>query len=900
VTGATGDRLAVLQAALGDRYAFERELGRGGMATVYLARDLKHDRPIALKVLHPELAATLGPERFQREIRMAARLQHPNILSVHDSGDVPGDASRPAILWFAMPFIEGESLRDRVARETQLPLEDAIQIAREVADALEYAHQHGVIHRDIKPENILLSTGHALVADFGIARALSESTDSKITQTGTTVGTPAYMSPEQAAGERALDARSDVYSLGCVVWEMIAGEPVFSGPTAQAVLMRRFSETPRPLREVRETVPEGIERAVAKALAKSPADRFASAGEFGKALREGFRAGPATDPTRTVASSPVAGPAAASPPARRSGHRFRVTAALAVGFLLGLGVLFGWLRSRGGTDDSPGGGTRRLAVLPFENLGRHEDDYFADGVTDEIRGKLAGLPGLDVTARSSSSQYKRTEKSPAEIGRELGVDYLLTGTVRWEKGAGGNRVRVSPELIRVTTGSSRWQQPFDAALSDVFQVQADIAGRVAEALNLALEAPKQEQLAERPTTSLAAYDAFLKGEEAAQGIWGINPGQLRGAAEHFEKAVALDSSFALAWAQLSRVLSYAYYIGTPSPADAERASFAADRAVALAPSRAAGRLARGDYQRNIANDNATALAEYSEGLRAAPNDPDLLTGASLAAQSLGRWDESVAQLKRTLALDPRSVTTARRLAFTLLWMRRYPEALAASDQALRLGPSHLQGRSTRAMIYLAQGDLERARQVIRETPQEVQPTDLVGYIASYWDLYWLLDDTQQRLLLRLRPSAFDDDRGNWGEVMAETHALRGDSALSRAYADSARVAFETQLKASPTDAQRSVLLGVTLAYLGRNAEAEKMGEKGVALLPIGRDAYGGAYNLHQLIRIYILTGAYDKALDRLEELLRIPYYLSPGWLRIDPAFDPLRKDPRFQKLTEGT
>jgi eukaryotic-like serine/threonine-protein kinase len=895
----TGDRLAELRATLGDRYAFDRELGRGGMATVYLAHDLKHDRPIALKVLHPELAATLGPERFQREIRLAARLQHPHILSVHDSGDVPADGGRAAILWFAMPFVEGESLRDRLTRETQLPLEDAIQIGRETADALEYAHQHGVIHRDIKPENILLSTGHALVADFGIARALSESSDSKLTQTGTTVGTPAYMSPEQAAGERMLDARSDVYSLGCVVWEMIAGEPPFTGPTAQAVLMRRFSETPKPLREVRETVPEGVERAVAKALAKSPADRFASAGEFGKALREGLGGGRATEPTRAVAPSPAPGGAPANPPARRPAHRFRVTAALAVGFLLGLGVLFGWLRSRGGADTDATGGTRRLAVLPFENLGRSEDEYFADGVTDEIRGKLAGLPGLQVTARSSSSQYKQTDKSPIEIGRELGVDYLLTGTVRWEKGSGGSRVRVSPELIRVTTGASRWQQPFDAALSDVFQVQADIASRVAQALNLALEAPKQQQLAERPTTSLAAYDAYLKGEQATQGVWGVSPGELRRAAQYFEQAVALDSSFVLAWAQLSRVLSYAYFIGTPLPADAARASLAADRAVALAPTRPAGRLARGDYQRNIANDNATALTEYAEGLRAAPNDPDLLTGSALAAQSLGRWDESVNQLQRTLALDPRSVTTARRLAFTLVWLRRYPEALAASDQALALGVSHLQARSTRAMIYLAQGDLAQARQVVRQTPPEIQPTVLVAYTANYWDLYWLLDDAQQELLLRLRPSAFDDDRGAWGEVMAETYALRGDSARTRIYADSARAAFEAQLRENPKDAQRHVLLGITLAYLGRKAEAEKAGEQGVAMLPIAKDAYSGAYDLHQLVRIYILTGAYDKALDGLEQLLRIPYYLSPGWLRIDPTFDPLRTLPRFRKLTEG-
>jgi TolB-like protein/predicted TPR repeat methyltransferase len=337
-------------------------------------------------------------------------------------------------------------------------------------------------------------------------------------------------------------------------------------------------------------------------------------------------------------------------------------------------------------------------VLPFENLGAPQEEYFADGVTDEIRGKLAALPGLQVTARSSSGQYKRTAKPPAEIGRELSVDYLLTGTVRWEKGAAGSRVRVSPELIQVATGSTRWQQPFDAALSDVFQVQADVAGRVAEALNLALEPPKQRELAERPTSSLAAYDAFLKGEDAAQGIWGINPGELRRAAGYFEQAVALDSTFVLAWAQLSRVLSYVNYIGTPNPRDAERARLAADRAVALGPTRAAGRLARGDYQRNVTYDNAQAQVEYAEGLRLAPNDLDLLTGAALVEQSLGRWDEAVAQLEQTLTLDPRSITTARRLAFTLLWMRRYPEALAASDEALELGPAHLQGRSTRAMI----------------------------------------------------------------------------------------------------------------------------------------------------------------------------------------------------------
>ncbi len=479
------------------------------------------------------------------------------------------------------------------------------------------------------------------------------------------------------------------------------------------------------------------------------------------------------------------------------------------------------------------------------------------------------------------------------------MDYLLTGTVRWEKGAEGSRVRVSPELIRVSTGSARWQQPFDAALSDVFRVQADIASRVAEALNLALEAPQQRELAERPTSNVAAYDSYLKGEETAAGIWGSSPAQLRRAAVYYEQAVALDSTFALAWAQLSRVLSYAYVIGTPNAADAARARLAADRALALAPGRAEGRLARGDYHRNITKDHARSLADFAEGVRLAPRNADLLTAAALAQQNLGRWEESLQGLEAALELDPRSATTARRLGFTLLWMRRYLEALAASDRALALEPDHLQARSTKAMIYLAQGDLAGARAVLRSAPPSVEPTVLVAYMATYWELFWMMEDRQQELLLRLTPSAFDDDRGTWGQVLAQTYASRGDSARARAYADSASAAFAEQVRDTPDDAQWHVLLGVALAYAGRKAEAIREGERGVALLSTKEDAYTGAYNEHQLARIYILTGESDKALDRLEALLRIPYYLSPGWLRIDPTFDPIRSHPRFKNLLQA-
>jgi eukaryotic-like serine/threonine-protein kinase len=882
-----------LRLALADRYTIERELGRGGMATVYLAKDLRHDRPVAFKVLHPELAQALGPERFQREIRFAARLQHPHILTVLDSGE---DRGR---LWFTMPFIQGESLRDRLNREKQLPVEDALWIAREAADALDYAHQEAVVHRDIKPENIMLTGRHALVADFGIARAVGASGATKLTETGMAIGTPAYMSPEQATGERELDGRSDIYSLGIVLYEMLAGEPPFGGATAQAMIARRFTETARPLRTVRETVPESVEEAVGKALAKAPADRFQTAGEFAKALEASPQ--PSRQPTLTTAATTQSSTTSPTPHSGPSARPWsRVAAVLAVGFLLGLGVLFGWLRKHS-TTAAEAGGIKRLAVLPFENLGRSEDDYFADGITDEVRGKLAALPGLQVTASGSSAQYKKTPKTPQQIGQELGVQYILVGKVRWEKAAGGqSRVRVSPELVQTSTASTKWQQPFDAGLTDVFQVQADVASRVAQALDVALGAGEKEAMAGRPTANLSAYDLYLQGNEAAGGLDAVAPVELRRAIGYYERAVALDSTFALAWAQLSRAHTYIHWTGTPTMTDAAKSRASAERALALAPDLAEGHLALGDYYNLIKQDWGRALEEYSRGRRLAPNNAELQKGEGLVARSQGRWEESQAALTRAQALDPRSIGTARRLTYNLLRLRRLPEAMEQAERALTLDHSAPDLHESKAMVKLAQGDLAGARQILQAAQRDVEPTALVAWMATYYDLFWVLDEEQQQLLLRLPPGPFNDDRLSWGLVMAGTYALRGDSARVRAYADSARIAGEAQVRDAPDDAQTNMLYGLALAYAGRKAEAIKQGERAAAMAPPEKDAYVFPYVQHQLVRIYLVAGEPEKALDHLEPLLKVAYYLTPAWLKIDPTFDPLRKNPRFQKLVAGT
>jgi len=575
-----------------------------------------------------------------------------------------------------------------------------------------------------------------------------------------------------------------------------------------------------------------------------------------------------------------------------------VASALILGFVIGLGVLFAWQRTH--TEDPPGGTS--VAVLPFENLGDSADAYFADGVANDLRTKLSQIQGLQVIARGSSNEYKRTTKTQQQIARELGVNYLLTATVQWEKGAGGtNRVRVTPELVDVRPGHaprSRWGQSFDAAMTGVFQVQADIAGRVAQALDVALGDSAEQELTAKPTRSLPAYDAFLRGEASFQGATAAEP--LRQAIAAYEQAVALDPTFAVAWARLAQAQAILHANSTPTPAGAEAARRAAEQALAIAPTRPEGHQALGVYYNLILRDNARALSEDSIALALDPNNTDLLRALARVERVLGRSQVARGHLERAARLDPRSGATARSLGDLLLYTRDYPGAEQALDRALELQPPELLwARETRAMVSLAQGDLHGAQAILKGVPNHVDPTAVAAYVAFSYDLYWVLDEAEQQLLLRLTPAAFDDDRAIWGIIRAETYALRGDTTRARVYADSARLVFERQLQDAPQDDQRHAFLGLALAYLGQKVAAIREGERATALLPITRDAIDGAYTQHQLARIYLLVGEPEKALDQLEPLLGIPYYLSPGWLRIDPTFDPLRGNPRFERLVNG-
>ncbi|MDF2770516.1 MAG: protein kinase [Geminicoccaceae bacterium] len=944
--------IARVRKALATRgYTVERVLGEGGMATVYLATDVKHRRQVAVKVMRPELAATLGAERFLREVEIAAQLNHPNVLPVHDSGNADG------VLFYVMPFVDGESLHDRIKRETQLPVEEALRIAREVAEALAYAHGRKIVHRDIKPANIMLTAGHALVADFGIARAVGGG--SAITQTGFAVGTPQYMSPEQASGSAAVDGRSDVFALGCVVYEMLAGEAPFTGPTPQAIVTRSMTESPRSLTATREGVSPAIEAVVTRALTKNPADRWQTAADFARALgsaEDQVRLGPisgarATAPFVAGGSGPsvstvwtVFGAAGGMALVIIYGLVRRwglpvwalglAVLLLAIGALVllvtgkmearraaggsgtGLARLFTWrtatlggvaafglwvavataLVYRGPAGASSAGSGVRLAVLPFDNRGAPDDNYFVDGVADQVRGKLMGLKGFQVTARASSDQYKGTKKTPQQIGSELGVDYLLTSTVTWAKTTDGKgRVQVVPELIDVKTGAGTWQQSFDAALTDIFQVQGDIATQVAGALNVALAPNERQEIAERPTQNLAAYDLFLK----AKALTDNDPASLRQSVAFTEQAVALDSTFADAWIALGVNLSLLYFNSTPDPDVAARARRAVDRARALAPDKVGTHFARYLYHTNVANDLAAAEAEVTEAMRRAPNDAAVLRMASGVAAQRGRWQEALAHAEQAMRLDPRTRRSKVTLWSVLAPLRKFPEATALGRELVAEFPTALNLREGLAQVYLMQGDLASARAVIREAPAEVPRTALATYFAIYQDLYWVLEDEDQQLVTRLGPAMFDNDRSTWATVQMQLATFRGDRARALAFADTAEAEFARQIQATPNDPQRHLFRGLALATLGRKAEAIQEATLGASFNPLDRDHNVGPYYQHQLMRVYLLVGEHEKALDILETLLEVPYVLTPAWLRIDPNFAALKGNPRFEKLRQG-
>jgi serine/threonine protein kinase/tetratricopeptide (TPR) repeat protein len=857
------------------------------MGEVYRARDSKLDRDVAIKVLPQSVAAdSEALARFEREAKAVAALSHPNILAIYDFG-IDGGVS-----YAVMELLEGETLRGKLDAGP-IPQKQAVDYALQVAKGLSAAHQKGIVHRDLKPENLFVTRdNHLKILDFGLAKrvepvAPDEETNAPTvsgrTEPGTLMGTVGYMSPEQVRG-LPVDHRSDIFSFGAILYELLSGKKAFSRPTAADTMSAIMKEEPPELSQSGRNISLALDHIVRHCLEKDPDNRFQSATDI------------AFDLSEQSSAALTTGAQLAAPPTGKKKTEIVIAAAV-VAVLTVMGIFHLWRSHRGG---SQAGGVKRVAVLPFENLGAAEDGYFADGMTDEVRSKLAGLSGLAVIASSSASQYKTTTKPPEQIAKELGVGYLLVAKVRWQKSGQTSRIRVTPELVEVRGGAAPtalWQEAFDADLSDVFRVQGEIATKVAQSLEVVLSGKERGRVQARPTSNLVAYDAYLRAHEIAQKAG--DPTTERRAVAQFKEAVALDPGFALAWAEISLSHSSMYVNGVPLPEEAEAARKAAERALELSPDLPAAHRALGFYHRAVTNDYFRAVEAYARGLRVARDDVDLLRGSASAKQALGRWEEALVDVRRARDLDPRSWRVESDLGETLLRLHRPSEAREACDRGLALAPANLSLIDRKTMTYLQEGDLDGARGTMAAAPKEVEPTALVVYFAYYGDLDWVLNEAQRELLLRLTPEAFFADEAVWGIALAQASARRGDDGKVREYAEEARKGFAAQLAKAPKDAQRHALLGLAFAYLGRKEDAIREGWRGVALAPIHKDAQNGPYVQHQLVRIYILVGEPDKALDQLGPLLNVPYVLSPGWLKIDPNFDPLRKNPRFQKLVAG-
>jgi len=872
------DLLERLRTSLGDAYTIEQELGGGGMSRVFVARDQALARQLVIKVLPPELGAGINLDRFRREIQLAASLQHPHIVPLFVAGQA-GD-----LLYYTMPLVEGESLRAKLAREGGLPIPEAVRLLREVVDALSYAHAHGVAHRDIKPDNVLVSGHHAVVTDFGVAKALSESTGvSSLTSAGVALGTPAYMAPEQAAADPHADHRADIYSTGALAYEMLTGRPPFTGTSAAQVLAAQVSQLPDPITRHRATVPSVLAEAVMRCLEKHPADRWQTAEELLHQLEALATPSGGTMPVPAVA------------PARRRSRRALAAGGVIVAVVAGV-FLMARLRSSNVSARVPE--RKVVAVLPFTNLGSPDDEYFADGITEEITARLAGLHGLGVISRTSTMQYKKTSKTMKQIGQELGAGYVLEGSIRWERTPGrGNRVRVTPQLIRVSDDTHLWASVYDTTLADIFAVQSAIAGRVSDALDVALADPERQALGAQPTKNLDAYGYYLRGVDYFNR--GYAEPDLRSAVAMFDQAVRLDPGFALAYARLALAHDYLYWFIDGRNEQSARVRQMADRALELDPDLPEGHVALGFYYYHRHLDYAHALEQFAIAEQRQPNNSDIAAAIGFVQRRQGKWEETLASLRKAIDLDPRSNKNAEELGETYLALGRLAEAEQYFDRAQSLAPDWAYIYAYKAWLALAgRGDAEQARRVITEEASRAPSSDVLREVAYRGPLVRVMDARYQEQIAQLPPQAFGADTGGYYLSKATVHAARRETPAARAYYDSARIYLEPLVRKQPDQALLHANLGLAYAGLGLKEAAIREGRQAVAVVPISRDHYSGPRTVSGLAEIYVMVGEYDAAIDQLATVLVIPGdgKVTVPLLQLDPIWAPLRGNPRFERL----
>ncbi|TFH65782.1 MAG: tetratricopeptide repeat protein [Candidatus Zixiibacteriota bacterium] len=853
-------------------YRIIEKIGAGGMGEVYLAEDTELNRQVALKFLSSHLCQDGDCRaRFKREAQAAAKLDHPNIVTVYEVGEFQG---RP---FFAMQHIEGRSLRE-YAPHHELSIPQVLEIGIQIAEGLQAAHEKGVTHRDIKPANVLIDThGRARILDFGLATVAG--TD-HLTKTGSTLGTIGYMSPEQVRGEQ-VDHRTDIFSLGVVLYELVTGRQPFKGDNEVATVRNITDEEPEPLARYKTGVTAEQQRIISKALAKDKSTRYQHADELAADLKSLIGV------SQILTRIPV--------PKNRS-RRLLVGA---VALVLLVAVAFVIFKSNIFTGEKPTSQRKMLAVLPFENLGSADDEYFADGMTDEITTSLTRLSGLGIISRTSSMQYKNTEKSLRQIGKELDVDYILNGTIRWEKKGSESRVRINPQLIKVSGDLCLWANRFDAVLTDVFEVQSTIAQQVATALEVTLLQTEQEALSRKIDIDPVAYDYYLRGKQYFS-ITQYQQKELLLAEKMHLKAINQAPEFAQAYAELGCLYTEMYWDRIdPSPQRLDSAKKMIDVAMRLAPNTPESHQALGWYYYHGLRDYDRARDEFSRVIELQPNNTLAMASIAWVQRRQGKLEEAIAGLQTVTKLDPLDAWYKYELGVTYHYSRRYQVAIAQFDKVIDLQPNHRWVYIVKSWAFLNQtGETREARGVLDAGRACNGRWPELTWLEVYYDLCDQNYDHALSLMTAPGDVFFPEnpDSSDYYYMKGFTLGLMGQRQLAKVYLDSARVLLEIELLATPDAAPLLSSLANVYAGLDQSDKAVQMAKRAVELNPVSSDALSGPGSLQALATIYASVGQQDQAIELCAHLLEIPSNMSANMLRLAPQFDSLRDNPHFQSL----
>jgi TolB-like protein/Tfp pilus assembly protein PilF len=826
-------------------YRILEKLGEGGMGVVYRAEDTRLKRTVALKFLPREL--TLDPtakERFAREAQAVSALDHANICTIHEI-----DETEDGQMFICIACYEGGTVREKID-DGPLEVDEAMDIAAQAAEGLREAHEKGIVHRDIKPANIMVTPrGSVKLMDFGLAKLAGQT---HLTGVGATVGTVDYMSPEQARG-KDVDHRTDIWSLGVVLYEMLTGRLPFTGEHAQAVIYSILNDAPEPVSNLRPDVPAGLESVVSKALAVLPDSRYCDAGAMLddlRTLRGGSDSAALTVETRAAAPEPS------------------------------------------------------VAVLPFSNMSADpEQEYFCDGMAEEIINALVQVEGLRVVARTSAFAFKDRCEDIREIGRKLNVETLLEGSVR----KSGSRLRITAQLVNVANGYHLWSERYDRELSDVFEIQDEISSNIVEALEVELSGRERRALKARPTDNIDAYQAYLRGLEYA-GRPDYLEEDFRLAAQMFERAVELDPSFALAHAELSKAHSALFFHGHDrTESNVAQAKEAVDRALELDPDLPDAHLALGCYHYWCHQEFEQALAEFAIAERDLRNDARILAVVAAILKRKGKIRQTVEHYKRAFELSPRDASLPHEAGCACMTIRDYAEAERYYDRSIALAPDQVLAYVCKVWNHLLwRGDMERARGTMEAIPQRgARPSEYSSAAERFnWFRLELMARDFRKALDTLALAWGPFDEGQWWFVPRAllegwTHMLMGDAEGARSHFESARILLESEIAERPEDYRVHSSLGIAYAGLGRNEDAVREGELAVKGMSVAKNAVIGPFRVEDLAFIYALVGEHEKAIDLLEYLLSIPSWMSAPLLRLDPKWDPLRESPRFQSLVEA-